>query len=354
MNDPVATRLVENIIADFPDHKTETRPIHTIGIGVKGTFEPSEVARNYCIAEHFQPRPASDPVRVTVRFSNGSGSPKQHDGWNDVRGMATRFHLEEARNGRAYDLIAMTLGGFFVRSVDEFFDFTEAAQQSPVAREKPWRKILDMLALTRPFPDPPPGQKKSGDAGTLDYANKHRFAQLAVFQAGMIGAPVSYVRAVYHAVHTFIVVAPDGVRRPVRFSWKPVAGVETTKDTSKAPVDQYLQEELRQRLRKPTGQPILAQPARMMLMMMIGEAGDVLEDPTVPWPAHRQRVVMGTLSLTEVAEDQDLDCEKMSFNPWRLVSGIEPSADPLLKARRNAYEHSRDQRGVTKCPFLPE
>lgn len=348
MNDPVASRLVEAIIADFPDHKPGTRPIHTIGIGVKGTFEPSEVARNYCIAEHFQPRP--DPVRVTVRFSNGSGSPRQHDGWNDVRGMATRFHLG---GERAYDLIAMTLGGFFVRSVDEFFDFTEAAHQTPVAREKWWRKILDMVALTPPFRDPYPEEFQNGDAGTLDYANKHRFAQLAVFQAGMIGAPVSYVRAVYHAVHTFFIVGPDGVRRPVRFSWKPVAGVETT-DPKKPPCNKYLQEELRRRLKKPPGQTIQPQPARMMLMMMIGEAGDVLEDPTVPWPAHRQRVVMGTLSLTEVAEDQELDCEKMSFNPWRLVSGIEPSADPLLKARRNAYEHSRNRRGVTKCPFLPE
>jgi len=341
MDDPTqAKRLVDSIIADFPDHERGKRPIHTIGIGVKGTFEPSEVARNYCIAEHFQPR--RDPIDVTVRFSNGSGSPKQHDGWNDVRGMATRFHLD---GGRATDLIAMTLGGFFVRSVDEFLDFTKSAQQTKVARESPLRKILDMLSLMPPLPDPPPGQTQSGDAGTLDYANKHRFAQLAVFQAGMIGAPVSYVRAVYHAVHTFFVVDPDGVRRPVRFSWKPVAGVQTT-DPIKTPVDDYLQGELRERLKQ--------WPARMMLMMMIGEAGDVLEDPTVPWPARRVRVVMGTLTLTEVAKDQVADCEKLSFNPWRLVPGIEPSGDPTLKARRDAYEDSRIRRGVTQCPFLPK
>jgi catalase len=278
-----------------------------------------------------------------VRFSNGSGSPKRHDGWNDVRGMATRFHLA---GDRATDLIAMTLGGFFVRSVDEFLDFTKSAQQTKVARESPWRKIVDMASLKPPLPNPPPGQTQSGDAGTLDYANKHRFAQLAVFQAGMIGAPVSYVRAVYHAVHTFFIVGPDGVRRPVRFSWKPVAGVQTTKDTSKNPDNEYLQEELRERLRK--------WPARMMLMMAIGEAGDELDDPTVPWPARRVRVVMGTLTLKKVVEDQVRDGEKLSFNPWRLVPGIEPSADPTLKGRRNAYEDSRNRRGVTQCPFLPE
>jgi catalase len=338
-----AERLVASIIADFPDNDPNKRPIHTIGIGVKGTFEPSEVAPTYCIAEHFQPK--RDPVPVTVRFSNGSGSPKQHDGWNDVRGMATRFHLE---GDRATDLIAMTLGGFFVRSVEEFFEFTESARQTPVKREAAWRKIADMLSLKKPLDNPPPGQTQNGDAGTLDYANKHRFAQLAVFQAGMIGAPVSYVRAVYHAVHTFFIVGPDGTRRPVRFSWKPVAGVQTTKDTVKAPADDFLQGELQERLTR--------WPARMLLMMVIGEAGDVLEDPTVPWPARRVRVVMGTLTLKEVAEDQVADCEKLSFNPWRLVPGIEPSADPLLKARRDAYEASRKKRGITgsPCPFLPE
>jgi catalase len=344
MNDPTqAKRIVDSIIADFPDHEADKRPIHAVGIGVKGTFEPSEVARTYCTAEHFQPKPKSDPpVAVTVRFSNGSGSPTPRDGWSDVRGMATRFHLA---NGGATDLIAMTLGEFFVRNVDEFLDFTKSAQQTPAKRESPWRKILDMLALKPPFPDPPPGQTQSGAAGTLDYANKHRFAQLGVFQAGMIGAPVSYVRAVYHAVHTFIVVDPDGIRRPVRFSWKPVAGVETT-DPAKTPVDNYLQDELRERLEQ--------WPARMMLMMMIGEAGDVLEDPTVPWPAKRVRVVMGTMTLTGVPEDQVANCEKLSFNPWRLVTGIEPSDDPTLKARRDAYEDSRLRRGVTQCPFLPK
>jgi catalase len=343
MNDPTqAKRIVDGIIADFPDNDRDKRPIHTIGIGVKGTFEPSEVARDYCIAEHFQPRPKDDPVKVTVRFSNGSGSPKLHDGWNDVRGMATRFHLA---NDGATDLIAMTLGGFFVRSVDEFLDFTNSAKQTPVKPESALCKMVDTLSLKKPLDDPPPGQTQSGNAGTLDYANKHRFAQLAIFQAGIIGAPVSYVRAVYHAVHTFFVVGPDGIRRPVRFSWKPVAGVQTT-DPAKTPVDDYLQNELRKRLEK--------WPARMMLMMTIGEAGDVLEDPTVPWPAHRVRVVMGTLSLEEVAKDQDADCEKLSFNPWRLVTGIEPSADPTLRARRDAYELSRTRRGATQCPFLPE
>jgi len=331
----VARRLVDAVISDFPDHAAGTRPVHTIGVGVDGYFVASDVARTYCVAEHFQ----GQHVAASVRFSNGSGSPVQHDGWSDVRGMATRFHL---RNEAATDLIAMTLGEFFVPTVEDFFEFTKAAQPKPVHRESPWRKILDMLQLKHPLPDPKPGQTASGDAGTLSYANRHRFAQLGVFQADLIGAPVSYARATYHAVHTFVVTAPDAVRRPVRFCWQPVAGVRTT-DANAAPVDNYLHQELKDRLRQ--------WPARFMLMMTIGEAGDAVDDPTRPWPAKRARVVMGTLNLTNVAEDQAAASEHISFNPCRLLPGIEASGDPILHARRDAYEVSRELRGGVQCPF---
>jgi catalase len=209
-------------------------------------------------------------------------------------------------------------------------------------KESPWQKFLDMLQLKRPLRDPYPGETESADAGTLEYANAHPFAQLSVFQSSLIGAPVSYARAAYHAVHTFIVTGRDGVRRPVRFAWKPVAGVRNT-NPDLPPVDNYLQAELRQRLEQ--------WPARFLLMMTIGESGDALDDPTVPWPARRVRVIMGTLTLTKVAEDQEAAAERISFNPWRLVEGIEPSNDPILLARRDAYEESRKLRGGTACPF---
>ncbi|HWX61021.1 catalase [Bradyrhizobium sp.] len=330
---PVAKRLVQVIIDNLPEPVPGRRPVHTIGMGVKGKFVASDVARTYCIAEHFN----GQPVDVSVRFSNGLGGLEQHDGWSDVRGMATRFHLSD---GRGSDLIATTLGEFFVRNVEDFFEFSEVAKLEPYPRRSPWRKILDILQLKVPARNPYPNETRSVDAGALRYANRHRFAQLGVFQVGLIGAPVSYARASYHAVHTFMVTAPDGVRRPVRFSWQPVAGVRNTKLTE-VPRDKYLREELEDRLRR--------WPARFMLMMTIGEAGDALDDPTKPWPATRIRVVMGTLTLTEVPEDQEAAGERISFNPCRLAPGIEVSGDPILEARLGAYEVSREMRGG--CPF---
>ena len=328
-------QLVNAIIAAFPDHENGKRPIHTVGIGVEGFFVASAAASRYCVAEHLQ----GDKVPVTVRFSNGSGSPQKHDGWSDARGMATRFHLAD---GAATDLIAMTFREFFTPTPETFMAFFEAARPTPDVKLSAWEKLWQMMQLKHPPPDPLPDRPKSGAQGMLSYANANRFAQLSVFDAQYIGAPLSYVRAAYHAIHTFVVVGPDGKRRHVRFAWQPVAGVAKRAQDA-PPNNDYLQEELKERLRK--------WPAEFILQMVVGEAGDAFDDPTRPWPAKRLRVAMGTLTLTKLAADQLTAIEKMSFNPCRLNAGIEVSDDPILKIRREAYEVSREMRGATGCPF---
>jgi catalase len=329
----VAKQLVEAIIGNLPAPVPGKRPVHTIGIGVKGEFVASDVAPTYCIAEHFK----GQTIPVSVRFSNGMGGPEQHDGWSDVRGMAARFHLPD---GTASDLIATTLGEFFVRDVADFFEFAKVAKLEPYRRRHWLLKIADFLQLKVPPRNPYPNETQSVDAGALRYADRHRFSQLGIFQVGLIGAPESYVRASYHAVHTFWVTGPDGARRPVRFSWQPVAGVRNigAEDVSR---DKYLFKEIEDRLKR--------WPARFMLMMTIGEEGDALDDPTKPWPSTRIRIAMGTLTLTEVPENQEAAGERISFNPCRLAPGIEASNDPILEARRSAYEVSRELRGG--CPF---
>ena len=330
----MAEKLVAALRASFPDNRSDLRPVHAFGIGATGYFEASDIARDYSIAEHFQGR----RIPVVARFSNGSGSGVQHDGWSDVRGLAVRFQLP---NGAAADLIAMTLNEFFTPTVETFLDFSPATIPIPARRESPWLKIFDMLRLMLPMADPYPGQTTEAVTGALKFADRHSYAKLPVFQAGALGAPVSYARATYHAVHTFVVVAPDGVRRPVRFTWQPVSGVLTNPIAT--PVDKYLQQELSDRLAEG--------PARFILMMTIGETGDDFADPSRPWSPHRVRIVMGTLTLDAVPDDQVANGELLSFNPWRLVPGIEPSDDPILRARRDAYELSRKLRGAPACPF---
>ena len=54
------------------------------------------------------------------------------------------------------------------------------------------------------------------------------------------------------------------------------------------------------------------------------------------------------------------EIESMRFNPWRLTHGIEPSEDPLLRTRRDAYDIGSEWRLAARaggpqpgqaCPF---
>lgn len=352
---PSTPESIIDILRRRPDRLEKGRPVHANGIAVTGTFHPSPVASNYCRAAHFQPN--EDGYPVTVRFSNGTGGKDLHDNWSDVRGMATRFTLPtKGKDGSVLytDLIAMTLSEFFSSTPDKFQDFAVASEPKPYVMERPWRKFLDMLQLMQPLRDPYPGETISPDVGAVAYADKNDEAKAAVFRAASIGAPVSYLRAAYHAVHTFIVTNADGVQRPVRFSWQPVLGVKNLQDgavyNTKDQLDngdRYLQDELRATLLASRGKD----HPRFTLMMMIGEAGDDLDDPTRAWPPHRTRIFMGTMDIEHIPHDQVLECERLSFNPGLLVDGIAMSNDPVLKFRVETYKESSKQRGATPCPF---
>ena len=108
------------------------------------------------------------------------------------------------------------------------------------------------------------------------------------------------------------------------------------------PSTDYLRAELGQRLQRG--------PARFVLRMVLAGQGDALDDPTELWDTTRRRIVMGELVLTGLVDDQETECEQLSFNPTRVVLGFECSEDPVLAARRGAYELSCGQRGGSDCP----
>ena len=340
MADP---QLVEDIVHALdmppPGGSTKRRPVHTVGVGATGYFVPSPVASDYCVAEHFQPKDDGTPVNVDVRFSNGMGFEAERDGWSDVRGMAVRFYLA---NDQSTDLVSMTLPVFFAPTPETFLEFARNARPQPCTIQTPWQKIKQFLRLELPIQDPYPGQTERPNEGANAYANDHYWAQPAVLNASFIGAPVSYVRAPYHAVHTFVVTDKNKEKRYVRFTWAPVAGVLNT-NPLEPPKNQYLRKDLEDRLANGT--------ERFVLMMQIGETGDDFKDSTRQWPPHRKRVIMGTLTLVDAPKGRDDYFEKLSFNPWHLTRGIDPSDDPVLRIRKDVYKYSSERRGGFGCPF---
>lgn len=69
-------------------------------------------------------------------------------------------------------------------------------------------------------------------------------------------------------------------------------------------------------------------------------ADDDENDPTVAWPKDRMTITAGTLVINAWQQQQGGACEDINFDPLVLPQGIEPSRDPILRARSAAYAES--------------
>ena len=328
-------RLVKAILEDFPDHQKAPplRPIHTFGMGASGTFRASPQAKEFSVAEHFGGR----KVPVTVRFSNGSGDATENDNNQDVHGMAVKFDLGD---DMTTDLIAMTLGTFFVQNPEQFFEFTKAAIPKRYRRPGFLQRLLATLRLEPLLYDPKPAPKQSSVPGLMKFADKNRYARSGVIANGGLYAPSSWARAEYHAVHAFGLLGPDGVVRYGRLRWQPVAGIHPI------PPGEMI---CRDGLRTDLSARLARWPDQFQLRVAFAEAGDSIDDPTQGWPLWRRAMTLGTLQIDRTIPDHEI--EAMSFNPMRLVHGFQaPEGDAVLAARRFAYEASCERRNGTGCP----
>src|SRR5262249_48766331 len=93
------------------------------------------------------------------------------------------------------------------------------------------------------------------------------------------------------------------------------------------------------------------QPLRWHLIVTVGQPGDPTEAAPIPWPAQREKVDVGTLTLDRVESDEPSAATDINFDPLVLPTGIAPSDDPLLSARSAVYSQSFTRRaGETKSP----
>src|SRR5436190_4835562 len=273
MPDPV--ELVDAIGkagGSFPGH----RAAHAKGVVLAGTFTPTERARELTRAAQF----AGDPLRVTVRFSNGGANPDGRDtDIGDGRGMATKFYLAD---GTTTDIVALSLPVFFVRNVEEFLEFT-------LARAESFEKVGEFIG------------------------SHPATAQAAQLIAPTLIPPRSYATVVYNSIHAFRVTNEDGDQRWVRWRWLPEAGVEWLPEEERASMDRdFLQAEILERL-----------PVRFTLVARIAEDGAPTDDPTAAWPEEVETVEMGTLELTGPETERELGDDVMVMDPTRVTDGIE-------------------------------
>lgn len=281
------------------------RAVHAKGFCCRATFTATSDAAALSRAPHLQ----GDPVDATVRFSNGSGSPTRHDGARDGRGMATKFHLPD---GATTDIVALTLPVFFVRTPEDFLAFTRAQKPDPATGKPDLARIEEFVAA-------------------------HPETQLALGFSMFVEPPASYAQCRYFSIHAFKWVDAGGAEQFVRYRWEPDAGDASITETESRSRDRnYLRDELSERLR--------GGPVGFTLHLQLAGPEDDPTDPTVMWPEERETVPAGRLEIEALVDDQDGGCERLIFDPTRVIDGIECSADRILHSRPHAYSVSHDRR----------
>ena len=120
--------------------------------------------------------------------------------------------------------------------------------------------------------------------------------------------PTSYAREAFFGVSALKFTARSGASRFGRYRIRPDAGTQylTDDEAAKQPAD-FLQDELAARLARG--------PVKFHLFVQLAEAGDEVNDPTVHWPDGRAEVQLGTITLTERADEADPEVAQDHFRP---------------------------------------
>lgn len=295
------TQMVDTLHSVFGDH--HARAIHTKGILLTGHFTPASSAASVSSAPHLH----GGSVPVIVRFSNFAGVPDVADNapLASPRGLAIRFTLSD---GSTTDIVSHSFNGFPSSNADQFRELLQAIAASGPTAPKP--TALDGYLATHP------AAKK--------------------FLTAPKPAPVSYATLPYFGVNTFKFINAAGKVTYGRYRIEPVAPAQFLSEAQeKAAAPDYLAKEI--------GARVAQAPVRFRLMLQIAAQGDLLDDPSIAWPASRRQIELGTLSIEHVMPDSVAAEKKIVFMPNSLPKGIEVE-DQMVNFRSSAYAVSYSAR----------
>ncbi len=284
---------------------------HAKGVGVSGFFESNGNGVRLSEAVVFRP----GRVPVIGRFSLGGGQPYASDAPDAVRGLGLQFSLP---NGELWRAAMINLPVFPFSTPGAFYE---------------------QMIASKPDPDtakPDPAQMKA-------FLARHPETEQAL--TVIKGQPVSsgFDNSTYHGLNAFRFINSAGDSIAVRWLLTPAQPFEAAGAAPPSQDKSYLFDGLIAQVHR--------QPLRWHLLVIIGQPGDPTNDATIAWPAGREQVDVGTLTLDRVESDETSAATDINFDPLVLPAGIAPSDDPLLSARSAVYSQSFTRRaGETKQP----
>jgi len=273
---------------------------HAKGVGVSGFFESNGNGARLSKASVFR----AGQVPVIGRFSLSGGQPYVADKPDTVRGLGLEFSLP---NGELWRTAMVNLPVFPVRTPDAFHE-----------------------RLLASIPDPATGQPDPAKLRAFLERHPETVRALGVIKAEQFSS--DFDNSTFHGLNAFRFVNAEGKSVPVRWlltPTRPFAAVRTA----------VAQEDKNDLFRALITQMHLL-PIQWHLIVIVGHADDPTNDASLPWPAGREQVDVGTLTLNRVEAEETSPATAINFDPLVLPAGIEPSDDPLLSARSAIYSQS--------------
>jgi catalase len=284
---------------------------HAKGVSVSGFFESNGNGVRLSKAAIFRP----GRVPVLGRFSLGGGQPFAPDTEAAPRGLGIQFTMPD---GELWRTAMLHLPVFPFRTPEAFYEQLFAFRPDPNTGKRDPVKVQAFLA---------------------SHPETVRAMQLIKSQP----APSGFADATFHSLNAFRFINAANESTPVRWTMTPAQ--PSTADGGAPPVQDknFLFDELIARIH--------GRPLRWDLVVIVGRPDDRTNDATIAWPAEREQVNVGTLTLDRVESDDNSPARDINFDPLVLPSGIAPSDDPLLSARSAVYSQSYTRRaGEQKVP----
>jgi catalase len=312
MTGPVSPDEAIEAIRGIGGSQPGCRALHAKGTLYRGSFTAVSDASRFSRAQHLD----GTVIPALIRFSNGSGDPKQRDGLPQVRGMAIKLTLPD---GSTTDISTQTARLFTSSTPRDFVDLMRAMRPGLAAPARMLKYLANHPRLLGALPVLRDGSK----------------------------VPVSYASTKYYGLHAFRWVDSKGNARYVRYHLCPAAGEKSLSvRAGLSAKPDFLVDELNSRLTDA--------PVRFLFRIQIAGQNDSTTDPSAPW-ASTEFATVGMLDIVGLDTEREHGDDIVVFDPMRVTDGIEPSDDPVLRFRTLAYSASVKLRtGVDRGPDAPK
>jgi catalase len=272
---------------------------HAKGVCFRGTFEANGQGARLSKAVVFRP----GKLPVVGRFALAGGMPYAADTMQTVRSMALRFSLP---NGEEWRTGMNSIPVFAVNSPEAF------------------REQLIAMAPETKTGKPDPTKAKA-------FLARHPESARAIQTIKAQPTASGFDNTTFNSLNAFEFIDAAGRSMAVRWSMVPLQpfapSVAPLQDNPNFLFDALIAQ-------------VKQQPLQWRLVITIGQPGDSTRDATIAWPNDRERVDVGTVTVSQIETEETSPVRAINFDPLVLPNGIAGSDDPLLSARSAAYSQS--------------